>query len=159
MNINIEKTFLFNPFRIKEVSNAKLQEMYQETYSKLLEEPNTMYEYAHNIEVYSNLMYICGECIARFTRDIIELKTKIQIDTAVNQTNERKNWNTEKDGKAPAISYFEALATRMSRDDINKLADKECFLKRFRNAYESLETKTNALKKKMESIKYEEFNQ
>ena len=159
MNINIEKTFLFNPFRIKEVTNAKLQEMYQETYSKLLEEPNTMYEYAHNIEVYSNLMYICGECIARFTRDIIELKTKIQIDTAVNQTNERKNWNTEKDGKAPAISYFEALATRMSRDDINKLADKECFLKRFRNAYESLETKTNALKKKMESIKYEEFNQ
>ena len=154
-----EKSYLFNPFRIKEVTNAKLQEMYQETYSKLLEEPNTMYEYAHNIEVYSNLMYICGECIARFTRDIIELKTKIQIDTAVNQTNERKNWNTEKDGKAPAISYFEALATRMSRDDINKLADKECFLKRFRNAYESLETKTNALKKKMESIKYEEFNQ
>lgn len=154
-----EKSYLFNPFRIKEVSNAKLQEMYQETYSKLLEEPNTMYEYAHNIEVYSNLMYICGECIARFTRDIIELKTKIQIDTAVNQTNERKNWNTEKDGKAPAISYFEALATRMSRDDINKLADKECFLKRFKNAYESLETKTNALKKKMESIKYEEFNQ
>lgn len=159
MNINIEKTFLFNPFRIKEVSNAKLQEMYQETYSKLLEEPNTMYEYAHNIEVYSNLMYICGECIARFTREIIELKTKIQIDTAVNQTNERKNWDTEKNGKAPAISYFEALATRMSRDDINKLADKECFLKRFKNAYESLETKTNALKKKMESIKYEEFNQ
>ena len=154
-----EKSYLFNPFRIKEVSNEKLQEMYQETYSKLLEEPNTMYEYAHNIEVYSNLMYICGECIARFTRDIIELKTKIQIDTAVNQTNERKNWNTEKDGKAPAISYFEALATRMSRDDINKLADKEYFLKRFRNAYESLETKTNALKKKMESIKYEEFNQ
>ena len=154
-----EKSYLFNPFRIKEVSNAKLQEMYQEIYSKLLEEPNTMYEYAHNIEVYSNLMYICGECIARFTREIIELKTKIQIDTAVNQTNERKNWDTEKHGKAPAISYFEALATRMSRTDISQLADKECFLKRFKNAYESLETKTNALKKKMESIKYEEFNQ
>ena len=154
-----EKSYLFNPFRIKEVSNAKLQEMYQETYSKLIEEPNTMYEYAHNIEVYSNLMYICGECIARFTREIIELKTRIQIDTAVNQTNERKSWDTEKNGKAPAISYFEALATRMSQKDIGQLADKECFLKRFKNAYESLETKTNALKKKMESIKYEEFNQ
>lgn len=153
-----DKQYLFNPFRIKSVENKDLQEMYEETFNQLLEEPNTMYEYAHNIEVYSNLMYICGECIARFTRDIIDLKTKIQIDTAVNQVEERKHWDIQRDGKAPAISYFEALATRMSKDDINKLADKECFLKRFKNAYDSIETKMNALKKKLESIKYEEFN-
>jgi hypothetical protein len=153
-----DKSYLFNPFMIKDVSNSRLQDMYQDTYSKLIEEPNTMYDYAHNIEIYANMMYICGECIARFTRDIIELKTKIQIDTAVNQVEERKNWDTS-NGKAPAISYFEALATRMSKDDINKLADKECFLKRFKNAYDSIETKMNALKKKLESIKYEEFNQ
>ena len=154
-----EKTFLFNPFYIKDVPNSRLQEMYKDIYNKLLDDPNTMYEYAHNIEVYSNLMYICGECIARFTKDIIELKTKIQIDTAINQTNERNNWNTEELGKAPAISYFEALATRMSKEDITKLAERECYLKRFKNAYETLEAKCNALKKKMESIKYEEFNQ
>ena len=154
-----DKTYLFNPFRIKDVPNKKLQEMYEDTYNKLLEEPNTMYEYAHNIEVYSNLMYICGECIARFTKDIIELKTKIQIDTAINQTSERTNWNTEELGKAPAMSYFEALATRMSKDDIKTLAERECYLKRFKNAYETLEAKCNALKKKMESIRFEEFNQ
>ena len=152
------KEYLFNPFMIKDVPNSKLQEMYQETYKQLVEEPNTMYDYAHNIEVYANMMYICGECIARFTREIIELKTKIQIDTAVNQVEERKRWDMS-NGKAPAISYFEALATRMSKEDINKLADKECFLKRFKNAYDSIETKMNALKKKLESIKYEEFNQ
>jgi len=151
-----DKEYLFNPFRIKNVENKKLQEMYEETYKQLISDPNTMYDYAHNIEVYSNMMYICGECIARFTREIIELKTKIQIDTAVNQVQERNNWDVS-NGKAPAISYFEALATRMSKEDINKLADKECFLKRFKNAYDSLEAKTNALKKKLESIKYEEF--
>lgn len=158
-----EKFYLFNPFRIKELTNANLQEMYQETYNKLIDEPNSLYEYAHNIEVYSNLMYICGECIARFTREIIELKTKIQIDTAIIQTEERKKWNKDVDGKPPAMSYFEARATEKSQKDINKLADKECFLKRFRNAYETLDAKCNALKKKMESIKYEnsfeEFNQ
>ena len=154
-----EKTYLFNPFRIKEVPNSKLQQMYEETFKSILSEPNTMYEYAHNIEVYSNLMYICGECIARFTKDIIELKTKIQIDTAITQTEERKRYIEEVDKKAPAISYFEALATRMSRDDITKLAERECYLKRFKNAYETLEAKCNALKKKMESIKFEEFNQ
>lgn len=154
-----EKSYLFNPFAINKINNSNLERMYQETYSKLNEEPNTMYEYAHNIEVYSNLMYICGECIARFTREIIDLKTKIQIDTAINQTEERKNWDADKYGKAPAISYFEALATRISKDDIKKLADQECFLKRFKNAYECLDTKCNALKKKMEAIKYEEFNE
>ena len=88
-----------------------------------------------------------------------ELKTKIQIDTAINQTSERTNWNTEELGKAPAMSYFEALATRMSKDDIKTLAERECYLKRFKNAYETLEAKCNALKKKMESIRFEEFNQ
>lgn len=153
-----EKSYLFNPFRIHELKNSQLQEMYQNVYEKLLDEPNTLYEYAHNIEVYANLMYICGEMIARCTKGIIELKTKIQIDTAINQADERKNWNSELNGKAPAISYFEALATRMSKDDIKLLADKECVLKRFKNAYETLDAKCNALKKKMESIKYEEFN-
>lgn len=157
--MNIEKTYLFNPFRIHELKNTQLKEMYQNVYEKLLDEPNTMYEYSHNIEVYSNLMYICGEMIARYTKEIIELKTKIQIDTAINQTEERKNWNTELDGKPPAIAYFDALATRMSKDDINLLAGKECLLKRFKNTYDTLETKCNALKKKMESIKYEEFNE
>lgn len=157
--MNEEKLYLFNPFRIHELDIKQLKEMYQNTYNKLLDEPNTMYEYSHNIEVFANLMYICGEVIARYTKDIIALKTKIQVDTAMNQTEERKNWNTELNGKPPAISYFEALATRMSKDDIKDLANKECLLKRFKNTYETLETKCNALKKKMESIKYEEFNE
>ena len=156
MNNNL---YLFNPFEIKKKSEMELKNIYELVYKELLNECNTMYEYAHNIEVYSNLNYIIGEIIARLQRDVIELTTKIRIDTAITQTNERKNWNSEVDGKPPAISYFEALATRFSQDDINRLADKECSLMRFKNAYKSTEEKINALKKKMESIKYEEFNQ
>lgn len=156
---NFEKTFLFNPFMIKNISNSELQKMYQETYSKLNDEPNSLYDYAHNIEVYANLMYICGECIARFTREIISLKSKIEIDTSIHTTDERKNWDKETNGKPPAMDYFKALATRMSKEDIDKLADKECFLKRFKNAYSTIEEKMNSLKKKMDAIKFEEFNQ
>jgi len=151
-----EKLYLYNPFKIKEITNAQLQELYNDIFSKLIDEPQTMYQYSHNVEIYTNLMYICGECIARFTREIIELKTKIQIDTAINQTEERKNWDTEKYGKTPAISYFEALAVRISQDDIKKLADKECFKTRFKNAYDTLESKCNAIKKKIEAVRYEE---
>lgn len=151
--------YLFNPFEIKKKDEMELKRIYELVYSELNDEPNTMYEYSHNIEVYSNLNYIIGEIVARLSRDVINLKTKIKIDTAIKQTDERKQWNTEIDGKPPAISYFEALATRFSQDDINKLADKECSLTRFKNAYKSTEEKINALKKKMESIKFEEFNQ
>lgn len=151
------KEYLFNPFMIKEISNNNLKTMYQDTYDKLIQEPNSMYDYAHNIEIYSNLMYICGECIARFTREILELKTTIQIDTAKCMARERNKYIENKE-KAPAMSYFEAIATENSKDDISKLADQECFLKRFKNAYETLDVKCNALKKKMEAVKFEEFN-
>ena len=151
-----EELYLFNPFQIKKKNEIELKDIYENVYKDLIEKPNAMYEFAHNIEVYSNLNYITGEIIARLQRDVIELKTKIKIDTAITQTEERKRWT---DGKAPAISYFEALATRFSQNDINKLAEKECSLTRFKNAYKSTEEKMNALKKKMESIRYEEFNE
>lgn len=153
--------YLFNPFEIKKKNEIELKNIYEQVYGALIEETelNTMYEYAHNIEVYSNLNYIIGEIIARLQKDVIELETKIKIDTAIKQTDERKNWNTDLNGKAPAIAYFEALATRFSQDDINKLADKKCSYMRFKNAYKSTEEKINALKKKMDAVRFEEFNQ
>lgn len=151
-----EKLYLFNPFNIKSITEKELQQMYQEVYKRLVDEPNTLYQYSTNREVIANLMYICGEVVARLTKDIEELKTKIEIDRAVNTTDERKKWN-EEDGKTPAIDYFKAQATRMSKEDISKLADKECSLKRFKNAYECMEHKMNAIKSQIDSIKYEEF--
>lgn len=154
-----EKLFLFNPFNIKTIDEVAIAKMYQEVHSKLIDEPNSMYEYAHNIEVYSNLNYLIGEVIARLTKDLINLKTDIQIKSATKSVEERKNWNVERDGKQPAMAYFEALGTKFCESQINKLADKECSLKRFKNAYTSMEEKINALKKKLDSIKYEEFNE
>lgn len=150
-----EKLFLFNPFNIKNKTNNELRDMYNEVYKGILEEPNTMYEYAHNIEVYSNLNYIIGECIARLTKDVIELKTEIEINKAIKCVEERQSWNIE-NGKMPAIAYFEALGTRFCEDKIKLQAQKECDLKRFKNAYNSMEEKINALKKRLEAIKFEE---
>lgn len=154
-----DKLYLFNPFRIKQMSDNQLRDAYNEVFQDLLNEPNTMYQYAHNIEVYSNLNYIIGEIIARLTEDLINLKTDIQVKSAIKCVEERKTWNTERDGKQPAMSYFEALGTKFCEDEIKLLAKKECALKRFKNAYNSTEEKINALKKKQESIKFEEFNQ
>ncbi len=153
-----EKTYLFNPFNCKNVSEKEIQNMYNTIFDDLLEDPNSLFEYAHNIEVYANMNYLLGEVIARLTRDIINIKTEIEIDKAKKTVEERNNWNTERDGRMPAMAYFEALGTRFCQNDIKLLADKNCSLKRFQNAYKSIEEKMNALKKKLESIKFEEFN-
>lgn len=154
-----DKLYLFNPFELKKVKdNNEIAKLYGEVFKTIIEEPNTMYEYSHNIEVYSNLNYIIGECIARLTKDLIELKTNIEINKAIKTIEERNNWDTEKDGKQPAMSYFEALATRFCEEDIKLLAQKESDLKRFKNAYQSTEEKLNALKKKQDAIRFEEFN-
>lgn len=150
-----EKYYLFNPFNIKNADEKKLQELYNNVYKQLIEEPNTMYEYAKNIEVYANLMYICGEIIARVTKDIIEVKTEIEIKKAIKIVEERKAWNVEVDGKQPAMAYFEALGTRFCKELIETLAKKEMSLRRFKNAYNSLEAKMNAIKKQMEAVKFE----
>lgn len=138
-----DKLYLFNPFAIKKIDEYKLKEIYENVYKELLDECNTMYEYSHNIEVYSNLNYIIGEIIARLTKDLIELKSKIQIKSAIKCVEERKAWNVERDGKQPAMAYFEALGTKFCEDDIKLLAEKECSLKRFKNAYDSISEKIN----------------
>ena len=153
-----EKYYLFNPFYIKDATELQLKKLYNNVFNQLIEEPNTMYEFAKNVEVYANLTYICGEIIARLTEDIINLKTTIEINKATKTVEERKAWNTELDGKQPAMSYFEALGTRFCKNEIKSLAFKEMSLKRFKNAYNSLDAKMNAIKKKMEAVKYEEFN-
>jgi hypothetical protein len=154
-----EKMYLFNPFEIQKKSNNELRNIYYEVFTNLIEEPNTMYEYSHNIEVYSNLIYIIGEIIARLTKDVIELKTDIQIESAIKCVEERKLWNVERDGKQPAMAYFEALGIRYCEDKIKLQAEKECSIRRFRNAYESTNEKINALKKKMDAIKFENIGE
>ena len=62
--------YLFNPFQIKKKTEIELKEIYENVYKDLLEDCNTMYEYAHNIEVYSNLNYIIGEIVARLQKEV-----------------------------------------------------------------------------------------
>ena len=89
MKLMENKMYLFNPFNIKNINEYELKNLFDEVFKELLDQCNTMYEYSHNIEVYANLNYIIGEIVARLKGDIIELKTKIDIDMAINKTSQR----------------------------------------------------------------------
>lgn len=152
-----EKLYLFNPFKIDEASYEELAGTYSKLVEELVKDPMSMYEMARDIETYSNMNYIIGEIIARLTEEYDVLKTEINIkrDNFVVSLRDQYIENGE---KAPAIKYFESKATEQVVNELKKLSGLEKKLKRFKNCYASIENKMNAIKKKMEAVKYEEFN-
>ena len=99
--------------------------------------------------------YLIGEMIARLQREYDILKTEISIAENKKAYTERKQWQESKKEKPPAMSYFEAIAKEYVQEASKQLAELGARLFRFKKAYESIDSKQNALKKKIEAIRYE----
>ena len=150
-----EKTYLFNPFNIQKVTDDAICEQITAVAAKYRQEADTPYDVAFNIEVGSNLLYLYGEMIARLTHRYNSKKLDNNKGEMLETHRLRKQWSKENKDKAPAISYFEALAVekyQISREQ--EFKDLE-MLTRFKYAYESVEAKMNAWKKKLETFKYD----
>lgn len=150
----MEESYLFNPF-VTKCSNEEIAKEYRRLQNMVLDECNSPREYAHNIEVYADMNYLLGEMIARYNYEYILLKNTIKIEESMFLQKSRDEWLETHTGKAPAISYFEALATAQVQDKLKQLARCESNLRRFKNAYESIQEKANAIKKQLEALKYE----
>ena len=159
MIIDGQKVYLFNPWQIKRWKEEEIQIQVTELMKMYDPENDTMYGISKNIEVISDINYLYGEMIARLTDEVAKLKLENDTKEAKETVRTRKAWAKDNPGdKAPAISYFEAEAKEIVKEMREKQYDKSSDLTRFKYAYESMENKMNALKKKLESIKYEEFN-
>ena len=153
--MDFEKLYLFNPFTIQNAESEKISETYGRLQSEIVENADTGFLISKNIEIYANMNYLIGEMIARLQREYDLLKTEISINENKQVYMQRKQWQETQKEKAPAISYFEAMAKEFVKEDSKKLADLGARLFRFKKAYESIDSKQNALKKKMEAIRYE----
>lgn len=154
-----EKLYLFNPFNIKEWSNEQVKEQLTILIAKYNVDAFTPYQYALNIENLANQLYLIGEMIARLHETVYINKAEVENEENLQVYKQRDIWEKTHQGKAPAMTYFQALASDFVKDKRLSLAKSESDLKRFKIAYESIEAKMNAVKKKMEAVKYEEFGQ
>lgn len=152
-----EKLFRFNPFNIKNWKDEEVKEQYEILENSLCtgDAPS---ELAWDIELYANMGYLIGEMVARYYELVAIQKVQTDVNIANAIYRERKDWANSNTDKAPAMSYFENKAQSQYLDELKELARLESNLKRFKYAYDSIESKQNALKKKMESIKYDTFN-
>lgn len=152
-----EKLYLFNPWKIKEWESSQIKEQLDILIDNYNQEAGTMYEYACNVENIANQLYLIGEMIARLNEETLLLKNDIESTENKQIYIQRKQWQEVHTEKPPAMSYFEAMASDYVKDDRVKYAKKKSDLDRFKRAYDSIECKMNAVKKKMDAVKYEEF--
>ena len=153
--MEFEKLYMFNPFTIQKADSKQIADTYTNLQNMLVENADTGFLISNNIEIYANMNYLLGEMIARMQQEYDLLKTEISIKENKQIYELRKSWRSESTEKAPAMSYFEAQAKEYVKEDSKKLAELGARLFRFKKAYESIDSKQNALKKKIEAIRYE----
>ena len=153
--MEFEKLYMFNPFTIQNADSQKIADTYSNLQKELKSNPESGFDIAKNIEIYANMNYLIGEMIARIQEEYDTKKTEISIMENKQIYIQRKQWQETQKEKAPAMSYFEAMAKEFVKEDTKKLAELGSRLFRFKKAYESIDSKQNALKKKIEAIRYE----
>ncbi len=153
--MEFEKLYMFNPFTIQDADSKEIANTYSNLQKELIENADTGFQIAKNIEIYANMNYLLGEMIARIQEEYDLLKTDISITENKQVYVQRKQWQETQRDKPPAMSYFEAMAKEYVKDNSKKLAELGSRLFRFKKAYESIDSKQNALKKKIEAIRYE----
>lgn len=153
--MEFEKLYMFNPFAIQNADSEAIADTYTNLQGQLVLETNTGFDIAKNIEIYANMNFLLGEMIARLQEEYDISKANLSVLENKQIYVQRKQWQETNKEKAPAMSYFEAMAKDFVKDDYKKIAELGARLFRFKKAYESIESKQNALKKKMEAIKYE----
>lgn len=151
-----ERLYLFNPFNIKNWKNEQIKEQLDLLINSYVD-AETPFQYACNVENLANQLYLIGEMVSRLYEEVNILKAYVKNEENKNIYKQRDAWSDTHSGKIPAMSYFEALASDFVKEDRETLAKKESDLKRFKIAYESIESKMNAVKKKIEACKFEEF--
>lgn len=156
---DIEKVYLYNPFDVKNWTDKQIEEQVRALLPRYNADDTFMYGLARNVETLANIMYLFGEMIARLTREYGLMKIDVDAKEKKQITIQRKLWGQENPNeKYPAMSFFEAKASEYVREDKDKLMEKYEQLTRFKQAYDSYEQIINATKKKLEAVKYEEFN-
>lgn len=150
-----EKVYLFNPFELKKITDEAISEQINELAKRYKVGADIPYEIAYNIEIYANILYLYGEMIARLGEKHAIIEYSNDKGELIETHNQRKKRTKENTDKCPNIDFFRGLAYEKYELDRQREFSINADLIRFKKAYESIENKMNALKKKLDATKFE----
>lgn len=158
MIINGEKVYLYSPFQAKRWTEEEIELEVADLFKKYNPDADTMYLLSENIETIANINYLYGEMVSRLENELAMVKLEADSDESKAVYLYRREWVAENPKeKPPAMSYFEAKAEASVKEKREKQYKLKAMLSRFKYAYDSMEQKMNAIKKKQDAIKYEEW--
>lgn len=149
--------FVFNPFTIKRLTELEIQDAVNQLLMNSNPNADTPYEIANEIETRADILALIGEMIARLTYSLSIAKMENDIKENKQVYRLRKDWKDISNEKAPAMSFFEAQASDVVKEERKEEFKLKEDLTRFKHAYVSMEAKMNALKYKLQATKYETF--
>lgn len=152
-----EKLYRFNPFTIQKQTDEEVIEQFTIFSNSLTfgDEPSSL---AYDIDLYANMCYLLGEMIARYSVIVANAEAQLKTDMGTQIYKERDHWIRSSTEKIPAMSYFENRASSMYMKENTSLNEQEGLLKRYKYAYDSFQDKQNALKKKLDAVKFDLLN-
>ena len=152
-----QRSYYFNPFMMKTASDDDLARQLNDLAGRYIYEENmiTISQVVFNINLESDMLMIYGEYIARYQEKVSRLKMDADSRERKQIYELLKNFISISTEKPPGIEYFRAEASDIVKDIRKEQYEAESMLTRFKKAYTSLETKQNALKKKLEAMRYE----
>ena len=150
-----EREYMFNPFLMQTATDQELSGEINKLASQFKYNPTLPQDIVFDINLEADLLLIYGEFIARFQHraSIKKMEADNIQDKAVYTL--RKDWVSASNDKPPAMSYFEAQAKELAKGTRLEQYDAEEWLTRFKEHSKSVENKMNALKKSLDTLRYE----
>lgn len=158
MKINGEKIYMYSPYEMKRATDEEIEQEVMSLIHAYNNDADTPFQLSENIEIISNINSLYGEVISRLQLGYDQLKFETDNKIDKNTVELRNQWVADHPKeKAPAMAYFEANARTLEEDKVKRYLKLKSDLNKFIKAYDSMENRMNAVKRKQDAIKYEEF--
>lgn len=141
---------IYNPFEISRVSEEELVKQVKILVNRCNENEKDAIDFTQVVLDLTDVLYIYGELYARAQKDY-SLKKYTNNTTETSLAYKLKSESNEK----MPISYFNNLAQEKMLDDRKKEYELQLTTTRLKLAYDATQEKINAVKKKIDSLKYE----
>lgn len=140
----------FDPFTVSQLTDEKIVEIITSSVAKCKPEAETVTELTENIMYLTDVLFLYGEMRSRNQERYSLLKYENDIKEK-ELVEELKKASTEK----KAADFYKMEAAKQMKKDMEAEFKAQGDVKRLELAYDATQEKINAVKKKIEALKYE----
>ena len=146
---------LLTPYELKTMDDDQIMAHTIKIKSMYNNQAVSPYQLTENQEIIAYLMQIFLYMASKCESEYALKKLECELEESKTLKDLRQQWNESKDGKAPAIDYFKALAADRVKELKQNVLAKKIMANNFKAAAESYKERIAAIKYKIQAIAIE----